>query len=86
MDQDTAYQIVTALGAITKVAGECERTLLKGWPGGWTKPPTPVQARHICAIFAELTMHDPELDHERAWFLAGQCVARCEREDLAVSL
>lgn len=86
MDLATAQDVATALGAITRVAGECERTLLKGWPGGWTSPPTTTQARHICEIQAELCLHDPELDPERAWFLAGQCVARCRRSDAEVSL
>lgn len=86
MDVETAVAAATALRGIAQTAKQLEATVLAGWPGGWTDPPTPTQARHICETQAELGLHVPDLADEQAWIVAGQIVARIRRSDAEVSL
>lgn len=81
MDADKAYQVSRALGRIAKVAAEAERTLLRGWPGGWTKPPTSVQARHIVIVHDTLGPLT-DLGDDARWEIAGKLVHECAVSDL----
>lgn len=83
---ETIREAMTAMRGVGKVLATIQSTVLAGWPHGMDDLPTETEARHIMSIRNEISMHEPDLPADRCWYIAGQCVARCRRDDAAVSL
>lgn len=58
--------------------GVCDLPICTGWP--FPEIPTDVEAQQIEATYHELSVHEPDLTDNRAWYLAGQIVARYRRD------
>lgn len=75
---------VSAFGRNVELIAQALRTLdetiLIGWPGN--KYPTTAQGEKIVAVYHELSIQDKSMDLAPSdrWHLAGQIVARLDRD------
>ena len=77
-DAETFARNVHTIGKALKHLNE---TILFGWPFK-DHDPTEEQAYAIVSTFQELSLQDPtcRLHESRRWYLAGQIIARIERD------
>jgi hypothetical protein len=71
------------LAIINETFIHLEKTILAGWPHEIrTHAPTEDQVKAIVATYHELSLHDPTMDipELERWYLAGQIIARIERD------
>ena len=69
-----------SLGLIAKTLEELERTILFGWPH--EEFPTEKEALAIESTYHELSLHHSTMDipERERWRLAGQIIARIDRD------
>lgn len=64
---------------LVKTMAETQETLLRGWPECLVGP-TEEEAYNIVSIHHELMIQDSKMTDERAWYTAGQIVARIRKD------
>lgn len=75
-----AEQFARNMASIGEVFRDLERTILFGWPHNYY--PNDEQAKMIVAVHGELSLQNytEGLQDYQRWYLAGQIVARIERD------
>lgn len=64
---------------IGRAIEELHYTILRGWPSSWEWP-TEQEAEQIEEAHNEILLHLPEVGEERAWYIAGNIIARFRRD------